>query len=179
MRASAAEPEANTRFYAGGALGGSSFDLPASNPPAPDHSAKTAAALKGYFGYRLSPYFSLEAGYARLGSLNRWTAVGGGAMEQKGVAQAFYGAAAGRWAINPAFALNGRVGVASSKISDTNTASPPEPGQGGRATGLMLGAGAEYSITPKIALTADYDHFDRVSKTSKGGMVTVGARFNF
>jgi len=177
--AEAATETATTRFYAGGALGGSTFDLPATDPPPPAHSAKSAAALKAYFGYRLGPYFGVEGGYARLGSLSRWSAAAGGSVEQKSNAQVFYAAAAGRWPISAAFALNGRLGLASGRISDTARVLPDAPTAAGRTTGLMLGVGAEYSLSQRLALTADYDHFDKLSKASKGGMLTLGLRASF
>jgi OOP family OmpA-OmpF porin len=176
---SAPAPLRASRFYAGGALGASTFTLPDTDPPAPDKSGKSAAALKFYGGYRFTPNFSLEGGYARLGSLRKWDGVSGVAMQQKGAAQMFYAAAAVRWPIGLSFALNGRLGLASGKISESNRVLPDAPEKGGRATGLMAGAGVEYRLSDRFALTADYDHFDKVSKHSRGGMVAVGGRVDF
>lgn len=49
----------------------------------------------------------------------------------------------------------------------------------GRKRGLVLGAGAEYAISRNVAITADYDHFGKLSRAAKGGLVTVGLRASF
>jgi OOP family OmpA-OmpF porin len=189
MGAHAAQPEQESPFYAGGAIGRSSFSLSSSNSvPAPwggEKSGKAGTAYKLYGGYRLTPNFGVEAGYARLGRVSQWTpgygyGYGYGASTlQSGSGQAFYAAATARLPLGDAFALNGRLGVAYGRISGRDNGVPGYQRFSGSSTGVMAGFGAEYRVTKNLAITADYDYFGKLSKQAKGGMLTVGVKASF
>ena len=182
MGVHAAAPEQDTPLYIGAAMGGSSFSLPSSHTPVPsggEKNDKSGTAFKVYGGYRLTEHFGVEGGYARLGRVSQWTSVNGVAARQSGSGQVFYGAATARLPIGEAFALNGRLGVAHGKVSGSDTLLPPDQRIAGSATGVMAGFGAEYKVYQNVALTADFDYFGKLSKQTKGGMLTVGLRANF
>lgn len=182
MGVHAAAPGNDSPLYIGAAMGASSFSLPSSHTPVPSGGEKndrSGTAVKLYGGYRLTEYFGVEGGYARLGRVSQWTSVNGVTARQSGSGQVFYGAATGRLPIGDAFALNGRLGVARGKVSGGDKLVPASQGIAGTATGVMVGFGAEYKVFQNVALTADYDYFGKMSKQTKGGMLTVGLRASF
>lgn len=182
MGACAAEPRNDTPFYAGGSMGGSSFSVPSPSIPAPaggEKADKRGTAFKVYGGYRLTENFGVEAGYARLGRVSQWASVNGRPTLQSGSGNAIYGAATAHWPLGDSFALNGRLGLARGKVSGGDSQTPAGQKISGNATGVMAGFGAEYRMSSNIALTADYDHFGKLSKHAKAGMLTVGLRASF
>lgn len=175
--AHAAEPAPHTGPYVGGALGMSRYSL--ANPGAALVKKDTTdLGMKFYGGWRFNENFGLEAGYARLGKFSERVRQNGLEVEQKGSGQVFYAAATGRIPLNDSFALNARAGIAQGRVAGTNVLSA-SANPIGRERGLMLGAGAEYAISRNMAITADYDHFGKLSRAAKGGLVTVGLRASF
>jgi OOP family OmpA-OmpF porin len=120
-----------------------------------------------------------EAGYARLGRVSQWTSVRGLSTLQDGSGQAFYAAATARLPLGDAFALNGRLGVSRGRISGDDNRVSANQRISGSSTGLMAGFGAEYRMTKNLSVTADCDHFGKLSKQAKGGMLSVGLRASF
>lgn len=182
MGACAADPRNETPFYLGGSLGSSSFSVPSHGISAPaggKKADKSGTAFKVYGGYRLTENFGVEAGYARLGRVSQWASVNGQPTLQSGSGDAFYGAATVHWPLGDSFALNGRLGLARGKISGNHSQTASGQKISGHAFGMMAGVGAEYRMSRNISLTADYDHFSKLSKHSKGGMWTVGLRASF
>ncbi|MDM0006539.1 outer membrane beta-barrel protein [Variovorax sp. J22G73] len=186
MGAHAAGPEQESPlspFYAGGAIGRSSFSLSSGNGvPVPwggEKASKAGTAFKLYGGYRFTPNFGVEAGYARLGRVSQWTSAYGISTLQSGSGQAVYAAATARLPLGDAFAVNGRLGVAYGRISGGDNWATGNQRFSGGSTGLMAGFGAEYRVTQNLAITADYDYFGKLSKQVKGGMLTVGVKASF
>lgn len=181
--AHAAGPEQDNGFYAGGAIGRSSFSLSSSSsaslPWGGEKSSKAGTAYKLYGGYRLTENFGVEAGYARLGRVSQRTSAYGGSTLQSGSGQAFYAAATARLPLGDAFAINGRLGIAHGRISGGDNGAPGNRRLSGGANGVMAGFGAEYRVTQNLAVTADYDYFGKLSKQAKGGMLTVGVKASF
>lgn len=182
MGACAAEPRNEMPFYAGGSMGGSSFSVPSASVPAPaggEKADRSGTAFKVYGGYRLTENFGVEAGYARLGRVSQWASVNGRPTLQSGSGNAIYGAATAHWPLGDSFALNGRLGLARGKVSGGDSQAPTGQKISGSATGMMAGFGAEYRMSRTISLTADYDHFGKLSRQAKAGMLTVGLRASF
>ncbi|MGJ7615428.1 MULTISPECIES: porin family protein [unclassified Variovorax] len=181
--AHAAGSEQDTGFYAGGAIGRSSFSLSsAGSAPVPwggEKNSKAGTAYKLYGGYRLTQHFGVEAGYARLGRVSQWTSAYGVSTLQSGSGQAFYAAATARLPLGESFAINGRLGIAHGRISGGDNGAPGNQRLTGGANGVMAGFGAEYRVTQNLAITADYDYFGKLSKQAKGGMLTVGLKASF
>ena len=181
--AHAAGPKQDTGFYAGGAIGRSSFSFSSSSSaPAPwggEKNSKAGTAYKLYGGYRLTEHFGVEAGYARLGRVSQWRSAYGASTLQSGSGQAFYAAATARLPLGDSFAVNGRLGIARGRISGGDNGAPGDRRFSGSANGVMAGFGAEYRVTQNLAITADYDYFGKLSKQAKGGMLTVGVKASF
>lgn len=182
MGAFAAEPRNETPLYFGGSMGGSSFSVPSTSIAAPaggEKSDKTGTAFKIYGGYRLTENFGMEAGYARLGRVSHWTSVNGLRALESGSGNAFYGAATAHFPLGESFALNGRLGLARGKVTGGNSRTLAGQKISGSGTGVMAGFGAEYQMSRNISLTVDYDHFGKLSKNAKAGMLTAGLRASF
>ncbi len=163
-------------------MGASSFSVLSPSAPVPagrDKGDKSGTAFKLYGGYRLTEHFGVEAGYARLGRLSQWTSVNGQPALQSGSGRALYAAATARVPVGDAFALNGRLGLARGKVSGDESLVPAGQRIAGSGTGVMLGFGADYRLTRTIALKADFDYFGKLSKHTKGGMLTLGVRADF
>lgn len=183
----AAGPDKDTGLYVGGAIGRSSYSLSSSNrmpvtvPWGGQKASKSGTAYKLYGGYRFTEHFGVEAGYARLGRVSQWSPTYGygNSRLQSGTGQVFYAAATARMPLGEAFAINGRLGVARGRVSGDNNWAPVNQRLSGSSTGLMFGVGAEYRMTQNLAITADYDHFGKLSKQAKGGMFTVGLKASF
>ncbi len=178
----AAEPVRDSQFYVGATMGASNYSLHSAHTPRPPGGLQRdthGTAFKLYGGYRLTEHFGAELGYAHLGRAKQWTTVNGTALRDEGKGRAFYAAATAQLPLGDAFVLHGRLGVARSKVTGGGTQVPARQGLAGSATGAIVGIGAEYKLTPTMSLTADYDHFTKLSRHAKGGMLTVGLRANF
>lgn len=175
--AQAAEPAPHTGLYVGGAAGVSRYRL--ADPGAPVASKDTSGTgLKLYGGLRFTEHFGIEAGYAQLGQFSERVRQGGAEVEQQGKGRVFYAAATGRIPITDAIAINARAGIAQGRVSGHNVLSA-NANPIGRERGLMLGGGVEYGLARNLAITADYDHFGKLSRAAKGGLVTIGLRASF
>lgn len=134
--------------------------------------------LQLYGGLRFTENFGIEDGYAQLGKFSERVRQGGTEIEQQGKGRVLYAAATGRIPVTDAIAINARAGIAQGRVSGRNVL-PASANPIGRERGLMLGGGREYGLSRSLAITADYDHFGKLSRAAKGGLVTVGLRASF
>lgn len=173
----AAEPAPHTGLYVGGAAGMSRYRL--ADPGAPVVSKDpSGTGIKLYGGLRFTENFGIEAGYAQLGQFSERVRQGEAEVHQQGKGRVFYAAATGRIPVTDAIAINARAGIAQGRVSGHNVLSA-SANPIGRERGLMLGGGLEYGLSRHLAVTADYDHFGKLSRAAKGGLVTVGLRASF
>lgn len=163
--------------YVGAALGRASFGTRnLSLPKAASDETDTAAKI--YAGYRLTDHFGVEAGYVRLGSMSETFTVGGVAVEQSARARSLYLAGTGRLPVSKSVALTGKVGLSFGKVSGANVLPAGAEITGSRRS-FMYGLGAEVQLSPSVALTADFDHFGKVSDKVRANMVSAGVRYSF
>lgn len=147
QRAQAGIPTAPT-WYAGAGAGVSYYDTKSQDFSIPTLAGtgmdNTGFAGKIFGGYRFSPYFGLEGGYADLGrasgpaffSVHSWTL-----------------AAVGRIPFGTGFNLQGKVGAAFNRAQgfvDTHY-----------RTGVLLGAGVGYDFPNGVGVLAEYEYFGR------------------
>lgn len=164
--------------YIGGALGRSDFNHHNLGVPRVGGDEHDTAG-KVYGGYRFNEFFGVEGGYARLGSFTERVTLGNGStVDQNGRGRSFYVAGTGRYALSQKFALTGRLGLSSGRVSGTSVM-PAGTKVIGSSGALMVGVGAEFQIAQKIALTLDYDRFGRLSDKISGNLISAGVRFNF
>jgi len=118
----------------------------------------------------------VEAGYAALGSFSENLTVGGASVKQEGKARSIFSAATGRLPLGESFALHGRLGLSSGKVSGTNVL-PANDNLMGSKTSVLFGVGAEYRPKPNVALTVNYDSYGKLSNNVKASALVFGLHF--
>lgn len=125
-------------------------------------------------GYRLSPRWSLEGGYANLGrygyvATTSAPAVGGLGGNYEARAWSFAGL--GSLALADRFALYGKFGVARTTVErdvDWQTAGLGALNTDAKRNGLLLGAGATYDFSATWFGRAGWDRYTRAGDGSTG-----------
>lgn len=163
--------------YLGAALGRTSFSAGDLGLPRTG-SDEVAVAGKLYGGWQIDPRFGVEAGYVRLGALSETLDVAGTDLRQGAKARSLYVAATGRLPVGEAVALTGKAGVSFGRVSGSSVL-PASADLTGSRRSFMFGVGAEYSLSPQVALTADFDHLGKVSDKVRANLVSVGMRYRF
>lgn len=132
-------------------------------------------------GYRFTPNFAFEAGYAHLGEFKKTE--GGNTIYAK--PKTFYGAVVGSFNATPAIALHAKLGVARSS-TEVGYSSLNEAGSSDEhKTHIVAGVGASYAFTPSIAAVAEYHYFGKIAEDKptqeslKSSMISAGVRFSF
>ena len=133
-------------------------------------------AVKVFGGYRFSKNLGVEAGYAALGSFSESVTVGGASVKQDGKARSIFVAATGRLPLGESFALHGRLGLSSGKVSGTNLLLASDNLMGSK-TSVLFGVGAEYRPKPNVAITVNYDNYGKLSNNVKASALVVGLHF--
>lgn len=150
VKPACADETSSAGLYGGISLGGTRFE----------GSDQDGSAFKLFAGYQFNENLGAEVGYVRLADDESETQIAG--------ARAFYAAGTVSWPLGARFLVNGRLGLASSHVTgDGNTQS------------AMVGFGAQYRFSPRLALTVNVDHFDKVSQSMSSDVATVGAVFRF
>jgi OmpA-OmpF porin, OOP family len=162
--------------YVGAALGRSSFSAKTGLPTTA--SDEVAVGGKLYGGYRFNGHFGVEAGYVRFGSLAQSVTLGGSTVEQGAKGRSLYVAATGRMPVAQHIALLGKAGVSFGKVSGADVL-PASAQLVGSRRSLMAGIGAEYQLSPQVALTVDFDHFGKLSDRARANLLSAGVRYSF
>jgi OOP family OmpA-OmpF porin len=176
MAAQAAPRDETVGPYAGAEIGRANFGLTHSNPVTAND--KSGNALKIFGGYNFDPNFGAEVGYTRFGSFSETETIGGIGTKQDGSARSFYGVGTARAKLSESFGVHGRAGVSLGKVSGTNVL-PASDQLTGRKTSLLVGVGADFQLAPNITLTADYDHYGKLSNNVKANTLMFGAKLSF
>lgn len=174
MLANAACADAAIGPYVGVGLGGSFRDYDSLATSA-SHTDKRAAAQKIYAGYRITPHWGAEVGYANLGKIeNTYTA---GTF--KGRAEAFYVAGTGRLPLNDRFALTAKLAFAYGRTTASRSNAALDELKGSK-NNLTLGSiGAEYAFTPNLVGSLDLDRYGSVSKKTEASMLSANLHYHF
>lgn len=169
----------DTRYYAGVATGSSKASLENSagerfsstNHPIP---------LKVYGGVELSRHLAVEAGFA--GATGKHTfdnGLTGSSTEPRLGSQVAYVAVKGTMALGESVDVFGKAGVAYSRYEMVDagagnfTISAAKP---------MLGVGAAYKLSDKLALTLEVEHYGRVREKQislRQTRIQAGLKFGF
>jgi opacity protein-like surface antigen len=164
--------------YARVEVGRSNFGLSSALPQTGSGSDEHGQAAKLFGGYRFNENLGVEAGYATLGSFSESVTVAGVGVKQDGKARSIFGAVTGRLPLGESFALHGRLGLSSGKVSGSNVL-PADDSLMGSANSLMWGVGAEYKPLPNVALTVNYDDYGHLSNKVKASSLVFGLHFWF
>ena len=149
-------------FYAGASVGAPDWNSSVGGIDGDSHGM----AGKLYGGYSFTPNFALEAGAARLGHESDAS----GSVRAHGA----YQDAVGTWPLAQDWSLLGRLGLAHGRFTG--------PGGDSSDTGLKLGAGLQYQITPTMALRTEYEQYrfhDVFGANANLGQVTAGLKLDF
>jgi opacity protein-like surface antigen len=176
VAAQAAPRDESIGPYAGAEVGRANFSLKNTNPVTA--SDKSGNAISIFGGYNFDPNFGAEVGYTRFGSFSETESVGGVDTRQDGSARSFYGVGTARAKLSDSFGVHGRAGVSFGKVSGTNVL-PASDQLTGSKTSLLVGLGADFKLTPNVTLTADYDHYGKVSNNVKANTLMFGAKVSF
>ncbi len=176
IAAQAAPKDESIGPYAGAEIGRSNFSLKSTNPVTA--SDKHGNALSIFGGYNFDPNFGAEVGYTRFGSFSATESVGGVSTQQDGSARSVYGVGTARARLSESFGVHGRAGVSFGKVSGTNVL-PASDQLTGSKTSLLVGLGADFKLTPNVTLTADYDHYGKLSNNVKANTLMFGAKVSF
>ena len=174
LAAQAAPNDGIDGAYARVEVGRSNLGLSGTLPQA--GSDNNAQAVKLFGGYHFNEHFGAEAGYAALGSFSKSVLVGGTSVTQHGRASSTFAAATGRLPLGESFALHGRLGLSSGKVSGTNVL-PASDNLMGSKNSVLVGLGAEYRPRLNIALTINYDSYGKLSNNVKANALLFGLHF--
>jgi OOP family OmpA-OmpF porin len=156
----ASDNDSSNRFYGGLNLGASRVQ----------NSDDNGSVFKLYGGYQISENFGIEGGFIRLGNLTR--------DEQTAKARAFYTAGTIRWDFTNAFSVNGSFGVAYKQIDSDKTVG--DRNLNGNEAALIMGLGAQYRLSPRTALTMNFDHLaDVTEEGASSDVLTAGFVMRF
>lgn len=161
-------------LYGGVNLGGARGRIDSNNA----QSSSTNAGFKLYGGYQITPMFGAEAGYAYLGKGNvSVNGVDGGHLKP----HALYAAGTATLPLNKDFALFAKLGVSANRTTIDMPAG--QASVKSSKTSAMFGLGASYTITPALALVAEYENYGKTQNTQlasvKADMLSVGLRYKF
>jgi OOP family OmpA-OmpF porin len=146
---------------------------------------KTDSAYKLYAGYRFSPVWGVEGGYADLGKASRQF-TSPGLVERATVDNsAWFLAAKATFAVTPTIGLFGKLGV--SRNQTESSFSSPLPGESGTSkhtrNGTIAGLGAEWAWTRNVGVRFEYEDFGKFGNQSTGRskvhLWTVGLTYAF
>jgi OmpA-OmpF porin, OOP family len=166
-------------WYAGAALadvgiGSTGNTLP--RAPGANDSSKFGGKLFG--GYQVDEHFGVELGYLRASGLSKTYALNGGSITQQGNASGLYVAGTARIGITERWSLGAKLGLGRGQF-DANNVLPAANSIAGGKTGVFMGLGAEYSITPKISAIASYDYFPKAGERLRVGGLSLGIKASF
>jgi hypothetical protein len=133
-----------------------------------------------FAGYQLNQYVAFEAGWGMLPSLKYSSQVTSSVAEIPSFSESatpntthFYGAVKGMYPINTKWGVFGKVGYDMMSVSSASTEhmSADSISQ----SGVLLAAGARYTINTDLAVTASYNQLlDSVTKSGATQNVNVG-----
>jgi opacity protein-like surface antigen len=129
-------------------------------------------------GYRVTPYFGVEAGYVSSDTAQ----LGAGGVSLEVSPRSFYGALVGTWPLSPAVSVSAKLGAAHTRTTVEIIYENMYEGWREKETSAMFGVGAAWAVSRRWAVVAEYQHLGKVVKddaTIKVSMVSVGARFSF
>ncbi len=134
---------------------------------------------KLFGGYQFNTNFGVQAGYVRLRGLNQNTGSGAALVDQKVNGRSVYLAGTGRLPLGASFALTGKLGVASNKVSSARPATAATGALLGSKTSLLVGSGAEYVLNQQLSFAVELESYGKLSGKVKGNTLTLVTRFTF
>lgn len=167
--------------YVGAGAVGSRYNYNVPGATSTDNSSGNKVSGKVFGGYELNKTWSVEGGYADLGSSSySYSNPAGTAGHLDSSSHSFYGAAKATFPINEKFDMYGKVGAARNHLSVAGTGAASALSESTNKTDLYAAVGGQYNLTKNVGLTLEYERFgkDRDLGNKMSG-VTAGVRYGF
>jgi OOP family OmpA-OmpF porin len=168
----------NTYFGASIGQSHTTFDNADFAPGAGNTSAddRNDTSWKLFLGYRFTPIWAIEGGYANHGNFSR-TATGAAGTTRAVVENtSWFLAGKGTMALTPTIGLFGKLGVTRNE-SDTGVTTTVAGATGGNAsdsrTGIMFGVGMEWAWTQSVSVRVEYEDYGKFGNQVGAGCATI------
>jgi OOP family OmpA-OmpF porin len=135
--------------------------------------AESATAIRIAGGYQITPTWGVEASYGNYGTLKDTYSSSITTINTEVKLNGFAIHATGTLPVNNAFSLFGKLGIARTTAKGSSTSSNPAYSVLSNevtSTKASFGVGAQYEISDKVALRAQYDDFGSVGDSNSGTM---------
>jgi len=169
--------------------GGIDSAVGAQNVNVSSGSSDTQDTIYGFnLGYRLSPNFAFEGGYVNLGEYGYQSNTAdpvAGAVTGHFKSYGFTAAGVGILPLVNKVSLYGKLGVVEAHTTLTAYGSPGinTSNVSYDSTGLLVGAGASYDITPQIATTLEWNRYGHLGNPGTAyaavNTYTLGLKYKF
>ena len=168
----------DTGLYLGGSAGWSRADI--DGPRLPAGFATTSlsrdedeAGFKLFGGYRFTRNLAVEGGYANLGKFGfSGTATPASTFSNSFKVDGWFVDAVAMVPLQQGFSLLGRIGAYFNQVKTSPAATgalAAGPHIKDRDTSLKVGLGAQYEVSPALAVRAEWDHFRKVGDPANTG----------
>jgi OOP family OmpA-OmpF porin len=175
LAALAAAPAFAQNVYVTGSVGNAEQNLKSQGVTLSENDTGYSAAV----GYRFTPHFAIEGGYADLGNAS----VNFGGLSASSEPKTYYGAVVGTYPLNAQVSVSAKLGAARSSTTLSYRDGVGAYSGKEKQTSFTFGVGASYALTPSIAIVAEYQHFGKIIKVDganlKASLLSVGARYSF
>ena len=185
-----ARAQESSGFYVGTGIGYSVNQLENDNVYSKNGTEKrTDTGFKLYGGYQFNNYWAIEAQYVKIGTYAADTKKlvnnDHATVKVSGVSVA----AVGILPLGESFSLFGKAGVIAKTLDTVAYDDRRTYRSNGKTTetGLLLGVGSEFKLTPNLALRAEYEYFGKTNIADsrsknlqmRNDMISIGARYTF
>ena len=170
-----------TSAYVDLGIGQSQYDLGNHGFSLSSHD-KNPTGYKADVGFRLTPNFGAELGYADLGKQTNTFGINGVNLNADLKTDAVYIAGTAEMPLGDRdqFSLMGKLGASWNRTTLSGSSGGYSINDSNHKTGLYAGVGAAYHFTDTLAATVGYDYFGKTADNdSTAGLWFVGARFGF
>jgi opacity protein-like surface antigen len=135
------------------------------------------ASGKIFGGVDINQTFGVEAGYTDVRKADHTYTIGGVTNRATSEGNRSYIAAKGTLPVNDAFSVYGKLGAGYSKVK---LSSATLGNTSDSKTEVYAGLGAQYKISEKVALTAEYERYGKSKDAGvKADAISLGARYSF
>lgn len=189
LTATAAPAAEQSGFYLGTGIGYSVNQLEGDNIYSKNGTEKrTDTGFKLYGGYQFNNNWAIEAQYVKIGAYSADTKKlvdnRHGTVKASGVSVA----AVGMLPLGESFSLLGKAGVMLKTVdgSEYNDAKTFRNNFKSTKTTALLGVGAEFKVTPQLALRVEYEYLGSTALGAnnegpklRNDLISIGARYTF
>ncbi len=164
--ASPAVADSTGTYYVAGDFGKMTYSN--SNPGGAEFSNPNVMRISG--GYRFSPMFAVEGGYAVIGDSTLNSSTGSATITNSAVQVA----AIGTYPVSDTFDLFGKLGVSINSIKASGTGSTSSLNvDHSTSWSSMIGIGVQYNVSRQFGIRAQYERFGGFTMSNNNQSWTV------